>query len=262
MVRQIIVVLLLISLAFSLLALTLKSIRQKETYVTVELIASGGNWWETIPRTPSWLIDSLTLGDIEYSTSGKKIAEILEIKKYEEDFNKIAWVRIKLLVIKNDKLGSYRFRQQPLEIGSSITINPANIKLSGNVIAIEGKSPPMETRRLLVTVQLYDKRPWFAEKIHVGDVIADDQSNFIARINNKTVSPSQRSIFTSDGKLLLRTDPQMRDIVLELEIQVTQRGGINYFNQVQPVKVGNKLWIPFKEINVYEANIIEIRSEQ
>ena len=57
------------------------------------------------------------------------MAEILEVKKYGDDYSKILWAKIRLLVTKDVINKGWRFQQQPLTIGSSITINPNNIKL-------------------------------------------------------------------------------------------------------------------------------------
>ena len=76
----------------------------EDKYITVEIIASGDNWWQTQPKVPYWLADAV-LGAIEYSIGGKKMAEILEVAKYDEDYNKTLWAKVKLMVTDDKATG-------------------------------------------------------------------------------------------------------------------------------------------------------------
>ena len=52
----------------------------EDKYISVEIIASGGDWWETLPKTPYWLADSVVPGIVEYSIGGKKLQKYLRLK--------------------------------------------------------------------------------------------------------------------------------------------------------------------------------------
>mgnify|MGYP001584070686 CR=1 FL=1 len=224
-------------------------------YIEVEIIATGSDWWQTRPEAPYWLVNSILPGATEYSAGNKKMAEILEVKKYGDDYSKILWAKIRLLVTKDVINKGWRFQQQPLTIGSSITINPNNIKLTGNIINITGINKDYQTKTVSVNLKIYDRYPWLAEAIKIGDSSVNDDGTVDALIEDKNVALAERTIYTSSGKNFPGFDPLRRDISLVVRINAIERGDILYFNQVQPVKIGNKLWIPFKNINIDAAEI-------
>lgn len=253
---------LLTGIAVSLMILGVRVVSQEDQYVSVEMIASGGNWWETLPQAPHWLIDPVSPGAVEYAIGGKKLAEVLETKKYQEDTNKILWAKVRLLVTPDKARRGFRFQQMPVEIGSSLTIEPNSIKLTGSVIAIEGVGRAGEYKNLKVTVKLHDRFPWYADAIKIGDQAVDDQGQITAGVLSKKIDLAETTAYTSDGRVLARRNPLKRDLTLELEIQAVDRNGSLYYNQIQPVKIGNQLWIQTKRINLWEANIMAIDETQ
>lgn len=255
-------ILLIIGIFISLFILGIKVVLQQDQYVTVEIIAAGGDWWQTLPQTPHWLADAVTPGAVEYTVGGKKLAEILETKKYQEDVNKILWAKVRLLVTPDKARGDWRFQQMPLAIGSTLTINPNSVKLTGSVIAIDGIGRSGEYKNLLVTIKLYDRYPWYADAIKVSHQTVDGQGNATAKVLGKKVDLAETIVTTADGRVLPRLDPLKRDITLELKIQVVEREGLLYYNQIQAVKIGNRLWIQTKDINLSEANILDIREDR
>lgn len=257
-VRQGIVFALLFAILIGGTALLVRRTNLRNKYVTVEFIGSGGNWWEFLPQTPYWLAGSVSRGDRELATDGQVVAEILEIKTYEEGPNRAIYAKAKLLATPGSTSGSFRFRQQPLEVGSTITIHPNNVMLMGSVISIEGKHPQNLYKTIVVTTKLFDQKLWFSDAIHVGDIAIDSQGNTITKIINKSVESSLTTVGTPDGRIFIKKNPLLRDIALAIEIQVTERDGVLYFNQLQPVKVGNSIWIPLKNTDIKNATITAI----
>ena len=255
-------VLLIIGIFISLSILGVRVVLQSDKFVTVEIIASGGDWWQTFPQTPHWLTDVVTPGATEYSVGGKKLAEVLETKKYQEDVNKILWAKVKLLVTPDKARGGWRFQQMPLTIGSTLNINPNSVKLTGSIIAIEGVGQSGEYKNLMVTVKLYDRYPWYTDAIKVGLQAVDDQGNSSVKVLEKKVDFTETTAYTSDGRVLSRLNPLKRDITLELAIQAVDRRGFLYYNQIQAVKIGNRLWIQTPFLNLSEAYILDIREQK
>jgi hypothetical protein len=255
-------VLLIAGIFVSLSILGIRVVLQPDKFVTVEIIASGGDWWQTFPQTPHWLADAVTPGAAEYAIGGKKLAEILETRKYQEDVNKILWAKVKLLVTPDKVRGGWRFQQMPLTIGSTLNIAPNNVKLTGSVIAIAGVGRSGEYKNLLVTVKLYDRYPWYADVINVGLQAIDDQGNSTAKVLGKKVDLTETTAYTADGRVLSRLNPLKRDIILNLEIQAVEREGLLYYNQIQAVKIGNRLWIQTPRFNLFEAYILDIREQK
>lgn len=252
------VVVLLALIGVALLLLGIRIVSQKDRFVTVEIISSGGEWWETLPKTPYWLAGSVRPGDVEYTIGGKKLAEVLETRKYEEDASKILWAKVKLLVTKDQVSNGYKFNYQPLLIGSALKIRPHHIQLTGNVISIEDVGKTDEFKTVRVTVKSYDLYPWFADAIHVGDTAADDEGNITATVVAKTTEPAEMAASDSMGRILPSRNPLKRDLTLTVDIQVARRGGQLYFNLIQPVLIGTKLWIPFPTFELKEASVVAI----
>ena len=174
MKKNLILISILVVLSFFL---AIKYSSQKDEYIDVEIISSAGEWWYSERFPPHWLAESLTIGATEISPSGKKIAEILDLNSYEEGANRLFLVKVRLLVSKNAKNNTYRFKQQPLLIGSAITILPQNTRLMGNVVTIFDGNTSAEEKTLNIIVKLYDRYPWFANQIKVGDRYVDPLSN-------------------------------------------------------------------------------------
>lgn len=250
--------LLMVLLLASLMFLGWRIISTKDEYAEVEIMGSGGEWRYTEGPLPSWLADSIYVGDIEYSLGGKKLAEVMSIKRFEDGPNKIFFARVRLMVSRNTKYNTFRFRQQPLEIGSFITIAPANKKLTGNVVSIAGVKRQSDIRYTTIRIKMYALYPWFAETIKVGDSTRDDGGQELIRILEKKVTLAEVTAYTSTGQALARRDPLKRDLDLTLRLQVINRSGVDYFAYYQPVKVGNSLYLPMKEYNLYDAMVIGI----
>lgn len=261
-VRQKISVFLIIGIAISLIILGIRVLTAENKYITVEIIASGDNWWQTQPKVPYWLADAVIPGAVEYSAGGKKLAEVLEVTRYDEDYSKVLWAKIRLLVTEDKSNNGWKFQQIPLVIGSTLNISPNSVKLTGNVIAIEDIVRSGEYKNLLVTVKLYDRFPWYADAIPVGLQETNDQGNLIVKVLEKKVDLAETSSYTSDGRVLARLNPLKRDITLDLEIQAIERKGLLYYNQIQTVKTGSRLWIQTQRLNLFEAYILDIREKK
>lgn len=249
---------LLIILIGGFTILTLRLLFKKDYYKTVEILVSPGLWWEEADP-PWWLADSIKPGDVEIAPWGKKIAEIKEVKRYEYSNKKVILVKTRLLVSIDRQTNTYRFRHQPLEIGETISLSPGNIHITGSIVSVEWLKDSSQYQTKRVTVKLYQKRDWLAQAINVGDASNNEEANpSQAKIISKKVNLAELTVVTWDGRVLIKNNPLFRDIELEMELTVLNRGGINYFNHYQPVKVGNKLLIPMKNYNLEEAEVMAI----
>jgi hypothetical protein len=162
-------------------------------------------------------------------------------------------LKLNLLVNSNKKQGTYRYKQKPLEVGSMIDVLVGNTKIYGSVTMIyDGKVDEVKKYKL-VTVMLYQRKNWFAEAIKVGDKVESGFENkeLQSQVISKKVSPSP----------IDKNYYQLVDIELEMKLQVNERGGVDYFANYQPVKIGNLLYIPMENYNLYEASVVEIKDE-
>lgn len=256
-IRQRISVFLIIGIAISLIILGIRVLTAENKYITVEIIASGDNWWQTQPKVPYWLADAVIPGAAEYSVSGKKIAEVLEVTRYDEDYSKILWAKIRLLVTEDKANGGWRFQQQPLSIGSILTVKPNHVNLSGSLVSIDGK-PETQYKTINITVKLYGIKSWQADAFNIGETRKDENGDITAKIVNKKSEQAETPAYTADGRILSRRDPLKIDLTIDLDILVAEKNGLFYFNRVQPIKVGRRLWIDFDLFEINDANIIKI----
>lgn len=248
---------LFIAIAITLAFFIGRVLLQKDTYLTVELFASGGEWWWENPEPPYWLTDPVQKGAIEYDPQGGVLAEILDTRKFEVGDRKMLWIKARLKVTPSPRARQYRFRREPLNIGSLIYIAPNNVKVFTNVMYIEGIGEPKEEGERVITLKEYDLFPWVTEAVAVGDQMLDDDGQVIAEVIEKTVEPAEMITVDYLGNVLMRTNPTRYDMTLRIRVKTVVSKGRDYFSYFQPLKVGFYLWLPFGKSNV-SGNIIAV----
>ena len=234
-----------------------KLVLQKDTYVTVELLASGGEWWWGVPPPYYWNAKSVVIGAKEYDTFKKSTAEIVDLVKYGEDDRKFMWMKVRLRAKYNYLTREYLFRQESLQIGKTIHIAPNNIALVGNVVGIEGVGRLWDTEYILLTGKAQKIKSWESDALHVGDKVVDNKGDLVAEILDKHSELADMTTMTWTGEALLRKDPNYRDVTVTMKLRVMKDGDRRYFNYYQPISIGNKIRIQFPttaiEVSVMEA---------
>lgn len=229
----------------------------KSTYITVQMFASGGEWWWNNPDPPYWLTDPVRKGAIEYDSAGNKLVEVLEAQKFEAGEKKMLWVKARIRVDFLPKSKQYLFRREPLQIGSLLYIAPDNVRIYSNVMSIEGVSEMEERRQKIITLKNYGTFPWMADAINVGLKMLDDDGNVIAEVVDKQVTQAEMTTTDYLGNTHAQTDPYRKDVTLKIRMTTLFSKGRDYFSFFQPLKIGFSLWIPFQTLN-YEGNITAI----
>lgn len=242
--------LLIVLLILSSIGLAVKFLLKKEKWVTVELWGTAGEWWWQTEAPPYWIANAIQVGDVEYDASGRKIGEVLEIKKYEDNEKKEFLLKVKLKVDINPKTGSLRYKNNNLEIGNPLIIKPAKKSITGSVVWIEGVEDEREKKDLNITLKLYSAYPWMAEVINVGDKMTDENGEVIAEILNKKVELAEMTVVTDWGEVLARRDPLKRDITLKVRIKVVKAVNQWFFAKTQEVKVANPLRLGMPNYNI------------
>lgn len=234
-----------------------KVLLQKDQYVTVELYASGGEWWFDNPEPPYWLTDPIKKGGVEFDPQGGQLVEVLDTQKFEVGQRKMLWIKAKLKVVENKKAQQFRFRREPLQIGSVIYIAPNNVKVYCNVLSVDGIGAEKIESEKIVTIKEYDMFPWHVDAIHVGDTMKDDQGKVIAEILDKKTSDAETTTTDYLGNIHIRANPLRKDITLRIKLKIITSSGIEYFSYFQPLKIGFYLWMPFEKVNV-SGNVLSI----
>lgn len=246
-------IILVLIIGVGLLFLFTNVAEQKDEFIEVEVTGDGS--------VPSWLIDSINVGDKETTTIGKNIAEVVNKISYDEGTNKVFFLKLKLAVTKDTNKVSYRYKQKLLEIGSLIDFSLGNSRIKAYVTSIGNVESDQELYKI-VKVKLFYRRPYYADKIKIGDKVIELSSNKLqSEILSKKVELAETTSKTINGDLVTKYDPLFRDIILDMRLRVMIRGGLDYFANYQPLKIGNQIWIPMNDYNLYDGEVLDVKND-
>lgn len=239
--------------------LSVKLVFQREKYITVEMVTSGGEWWWGTPHPYYWNVLPMEKGDVEYDVNKKPIFEILDIKKYAIDNRLMGIVKAKIKIKENILTHSYSFKQTKVEIGKTIGVSPKYNSIIGQIIAIDGINKFSNPEYVVVTAKLYDIRQEESANILVGDTVRDTDGNVIVEILDKKESPALKSAVNWQGDLLKKYDPVKKDIELTFRVEVRKEGDLFYYQYYQVIKRGIAVRLEL-ENNTIEPYIVNIET--
>jgi len=244
-------------LILAVLGLVVLQIRSKEEWVKAEVKVSSESWFWKREAPPYWLGESIKVGDCEHSSSGKKIAEVLQVKEYElatlaqqEKAKKDFYLTLKLKISKDRRTAKIKFKNQPLEVGGPIELHLTNTYIPGLVTFIEGARDGKCEKEVLIDGVWLNNYPWNAEAIPVGGKMEDGMGNVVAEILEKRIELAEKTVETDWGGLVVNRDPLKRDIHLRVRLRVREAGGNLYFLYDKKVKVGEDLFIQLPGVDV------------
>ncbi len=252
-----IVILLCIVMLLTGIGVAVKLVLQKDTYVTVELLASGGEWWWGVPPPYYWNARDLAIGAKEHDSFRKLTAEITDLVKYGEDDRKFMWMKVRLLAKQNVLTKTYTFKQETLQIGKTIHFAPNNIALIGQIVGIEGVGSAWNPEYIDVVGKAIHIQPWEAAAITVGDTVADNNGQLVAQVLDVHVENADVMTTTWAGETLHRKNPLLRDATIKIKMRVMRDGNMKYFNFYQPVEIGNRIRVQFPKYAI-EVNIMSV----
>ena len=255
-----IIILVSILMLISAVGIVVKLVLQKDTEVTVELLAAGGEWWWGVPPPYYWNAKEVQIGAKEFDTFKHPQVEIVDLVKYGEDDRKFMWMKVKLRAKRNYLTNEYIFRQEPLKIGKTIHISPNNIALIGQVVGIEGIGKMWDTEYIVLTGKALKIQRWEAEAIHVGDTIKDNKGAIIAQVLEKSAEQSNIMTVNWTGDTFNKKDPILQDVTMKLRLRVMRDGERRFFNYYQSIAIGNRIRIQFPT-TAFEVNIVNYTSE-
>ena len=238
---------------------------QKDTYITAEIFASGGEWWWNNPSPPYWLSDLIKPGSKEFDPQGNVLVEVIDTRKFEAGDRKMLWMKVKLRVTPMKGSKQYRFRLDPIQVGSLIYVAPNNVRIASNVMWIEGIDQDRTEAKNIITIEEYNVFPWLADAIKVGDVMKADDGTILAEVLDKQVRIAKSDIVSIDGlantrfsgRMFVEPNESRRDITIKLRVTTTGNKERRYFSYFQPLKIGFYIWIPLERENI-SGNIISV----
>jgi len=232
---------------------------KKEKWLKVEIkVRPEEIWWDYKP-VPYWVADSIKVGDMQYDSLGRKIAEVLATEIYESGGGKKdVYITTNLKVSYEKKKKIDRFNNQTVKIGKPLNLELGNVGLQGLVMFIEGVEKNEEEVNMEVETLWLMLPSWLPEAISVGDQMKDNNGKVVAEVLEKEVNLAETTTVNDRGEILIKIDPLNRDVILKLRILAKRKEDIYYFREVQVVKVGNALWIKLPKIELHEVTITKI----
>ena len=159
-------------------------------------------------------------------------------------------MKVRKKVTPSGRSKKYRFRREPLQIGTVIQVSPNNVHVNANVISIEGVGKIGEPVERIVIMRLYGIFPWHAEAMTVGSKMVDSNGDILAEIIDAQISQSQEFVSDDRGVGHVTINPLRSDVVIKIRVRGQRFEGIDYFAEFQPLKVGFFILFPFDNVNV------------
>lgn len=257
-------VLVVILLSFLLLG---KQVLKHDTWLTIEIKVTPEQWWTDPFPPPNWYAQSIQIGDKEVDWNGKTIAEIVDTRVYDTGYDRsVAYIVVKINTESDKKTKRYKYKNQAVDIGGSIELNLSRSLIRGLIVYIEGVTDQRKKVQKVVTLKLYNRYPWHADAIYIGDtmkqgdkVIAEVIAKKVDNAEQTSLSLSPTSSLLPIGNLFVNTTNLLRrDITVKVKMQLIQDNDKLLFRDDQRVKIGNDLWIALSNINLTYATVVGI----
>lgn len=208
--------------------------------------------WKAEDGTKSWFSQLFYKGMKEKDGLGKIAAEVLDVRSYDTfPSRKAVYITLRLRVVYNRASNQYTFKGKSLLIGSTIKLNLDRVFVDGLITQVEGVRDPRERATLIVEAQIREESPTFLETsgtkeyvanaLKVGEEIKDDQGNTVIKILKKRVENAKKTVVTSDGRVIVRTNPLRKDVYLTLQIEALKIHDRYFLFDDIPILIGSKI---------------------
>lgn len=209
--------------------------------------------------------NALHIGDYETDSSGKKIAVLKSFEAADNTppagapfANKILILNFDLLVDVSNRTHQVQYKNQALGAGSQIAfkLNSADINYV-YISDIEGNSKKDLVQKV-ITVKIYNKYPWLADNIKVGDSLLDINGNKVLEVLSKEVNPAEIMNPSSTGESIATTNPLRVDITLKLMTRLQKVNNDYVFKGFYNVFIGKSIPLTIGKTQIDDAQVINI----
>lgn len=242
---------------------------RQSPWVTIDLKVVSNQEGSSVELVPpaNWLAGAIHAGDKEPDWDGSPKAEIIEKRLYDAGYDRsFVYLTVKLKTSYNKKTKTHTYKNRPVTAGTTLDFIFPQASVRG-VITDNNPQQAGGYQEKIIAVELYDRRPWYADSIHVGDRTSSASAQFI-EVLSKNVRPAEKSTVVTDyGRSLednnrltiTGRDPTRKDITLTLRINaIEDRNGFLMYRDDQRIRIGNTLWIPLPSITLSGAVITAI----
>lgn len=196
-------------------------------------------------NNPFFVANSLKAGDLEKTSSGKKIAEITSVQIFNSPqtagstaSQDDVFLNAKILVKINSRSGEYEYKNKIIKVGTQIDFSFNSGQMTGKIVTLGGQKKQDKTD-MTVTLKMYDQWPWFADNLKIGEGEADGTGQKIFEVISKDVVPAAMTTVTSGGETRLTTNPRKVDITIRAIIKVQKVGDDLIFKGDQRIIKGD-----------------------
>jgi len=244
---------------------TVKFFGKKKEIITIRVEVIRKNWVDNYDpygyRTPFWLSDKIKIGQVEKNKTGKIIATLVNLENYErggEEAELFLTLRVEVLLDK--RTGIYYFKDKPLSLGSTIDLYLNNIDTPGQVVDINVPNNGYPTAYFYIKARAKNLDSWEYQNIIPGlKVLNRATDETLAEITNTKIEDSslQKVDFTNGYLSVIKG--KNKDLTIEMKVKGYKVDDRWYFEGHQNLKLGNLLYIYTDKIDVYAAEIEEIK---
>lgn len=250
---------------FTLLVLIVKyfGIKEEYQYLRIEVIKKP--WSENYDpygyRAPFWISDKIKIGLTEKNAAGKITAELIDIENYIRGGEEVdMYLAVKVKAVLNKKTGRYTYKDQPIDLGSAITLNLDTITIYGQII--DNQYPPQgyPERQLMVKVRAKNLEHAVYSKATPGLTMYDRAKNkpVAEFISIKTEDSSLTPIRLENNKYLFAQQGTTKDLVATIKINANIIDGRYYFSGHQNLIPNGSVWIYTDQVYLYGLMIEDV----
>lgn len=231
-----VVFIILLAIAFSIRFLTRE---QRFVYLHIE---TGSPEWvgEQIPGF-YWLVNSIRVGDIVFTTTGNQIGKVIEV--YNVDWRgdrRYSRLKLQVNTVFDRRTNEYRINDVPLSVGNDADFKIGNTAYKGTITYIGNTLDPQNyaERYLRIRIKVLRTEPWKADTLNESFETKSTNGKVVFKVVDSVVTRSESTEVNSSGVRVRTLDPIFKDVYLTAIIYVTCQEEVCYFNGSLPVKVG------------------------
>jgi len=242
----------------------------KKDWVTIKVEVIPRNWAESYSpygyRTPFWMSDKLNIGQLEKNSSGKVIAEVIDIEKYERGNEESeVYLIVKVKAQYNKVMGKYLFKGKPLDLGDAIELRLDNIHLFGQIIDKNYPLTSYKQKEIIIVGRWRAQDKWKISQVKSGDIMIDQGAGItIAEVLDIKIEPPTKNMIVlsgleNTGKIEMEDNINKKDAVITLKIKVHKQNNRWYFAGHQKIKIGEVIWVYTNNIDINSLEVQEIK---
>lgn len=216
---------------------------RKSAVVYISTVNNFQDWPEDTPPSPYWISNSVKIGDKARDSFGGERAEVVGIDSSEWGGDRsFLRLRLKVNALYNKKTRIYLLEDQPLLIGNRLSLDIGKIHYEGVISYVGTNLDDFEKDYKLAEVNFASLKvlPWIASVYSTDFEVKNTQGESIFKIISSKIEPALQQVTTSNGTMLLKRDPYLKDVYFTAKLKVRCYQGTCYFNDIYPIRVGTR----------------------